>query len=133
MKSWGFLPYIQCIRMLLLKYQIQLLEFFFIFFIIRVDPFDLWVSKSYPTQKKYQKNSPFFLLQIRMQNGTRKLVVEVLLSHVVLLGHSSVQCAVCWFTVCVQFACLWPVAKPLHTMKYPLLTRRKTRRETEKV
>ena len=40
-------------------------------------------------KKDTKKISIFFL--IRMQNGTRKWVVEVLLSHVVLLGHSSVQ------------------------------------------
>ena len=28
-----------------------------------------------------------------MQNGTRKWVVEVLSSHVVLFGHSSAQCS----------------------------------------
>ena len=33
----------------------------------------------------------FFFFQIRMQNGTRKFVAEVLSSHVVLLGHSSKQ------------------------------------------
>ena len=60
------------------------------FVMMRGDPFDLGGSKSYPTWKKGEEKKILIFFQMRMQNGTRKWVVEVLSSHVVFQGHSSV-------------------------------------------
>ena len=76
-KSWSFLCCIQCFRTLLLSYQIQLSDIFFIFFIIRGDPCDFcffWGGGQKVDRhiKNDQKNCEFFL-HIRMKNGTNKL------------------------------------------------------------